>query len=100
MTISVKILPMPRIDFRHVAVLVYSGLGTFELGIVSEIFGLPRPELQPNWYRFDMCALEPGPLRATGGLLVEAKGSLAQMRRAGTIVIPGWKGSHASPPKA
>src|SRR5215470_5109796 len=90
---------MSQRDLRRVAALAYNGLGTFELGIVSEIFGLPRPELEPNWYRFQVCALEPGPLRATGGLMVEAHGGLAELGKAGTIVIPGWKGPQETPPK-
>ena len=88
-----------RPDVHQVAALAYNGLGTFELGIVSEVFGLPRPEMGPDWYRFQVCALEPGPLRATGGLMVEAQGGLAQLGKAGTIVIPGWKSANEKPPQ-
>src|SRR5437764_9657069 len=82
---------MARIDHRCVAALAYDGLGTFELGIVVEVFGLRRPEMGPNWYRFRVCSLEHGRLRATGGLFVETDGGLAQLARAGTIIIPGWR---------
>ena len=84
---------------RLVAALAYDGLGAFELGIVTEVFALRRPEMGPDWYRFEVCALTPGPLHATGGLMVQAQGSLAQLAKAGTIVIPGWKGSHEPVPK-
>ena len=40
---------MSRIDRRRVAALAYDGLGTFELGIVVEVFGLPRPEMGKHW---------------------------------------------------
>ncbi len=90
---------MPRKDFRDVAALIYPGLGTFEFGIVVEIFGLPRPEVGPNWYRFQVCSMRPGPVRATGGVTVQAQGGLAQLSRAGTIVVPGWKSAHEKPPK-
>ena len=40
---------MARIDRRRVSALAYDGLGTFELGIVVEVFGLPRPEMGKNW---------------------------------------------------
>jgi len=50
---------------HKVAALAYDGLGTFEFGIVVELFGLPRPELD-HWYSFEVCGLEKGPLRATG----------------------------------
>src|SRR4051794_19797301 len=88
-----------RPDPRDVAALAYDGLGTFELGIVVEVFGLPRPELGRNWYHFRVCSLERRGLRATGGLTVQAAGGLAQLARAGTIVIPGWRVRDTPPPR-
>ena len=41
---------MARRDFRQVAALAYDRMGAFELGIVSEVFGLSRPELDVDWY--------------------------------------------------
>ena len=90
---------MPRRKTRDVVVLVYDGLCTFEFAIAVEVFGLPRPELGPNWYRFHVCSLDPGPLRATGGVLVEADKHLARLSTAGIIILPGWKGVHEAPPK-
>jgi len=87
---------MRRPDFLDVATLAYDGLGTFELGIVVEVFGLPRPEFA-QWYRFRVCALGRRRLRATGGLLVQVNGSLAQLARAGTIVISGWRVTEEPP---
>jgi len=84
---------------RDVVVLAYDGLCTFEFAIAVEIFGLPRPELGPNWYRFHVCSLDPGPLRATGGVLIKADDRLGRLSGAGTIVIPGWKGVREAPPK-
>ncbi|HEX7959920.1 MAG TPA: hypothetical protein VF493_08375, partial [Terriglobales bacterium] len=89
---------MPHRSLRHVAALAYDGLGTFELGIVVEVFGLPRPEMGPDWYRFEVCSLSSRPLRATGGLTIKANGNLSQLARAGTIVIPGWN-AKVEPPK-
>ncbi|KGM31595.1 transcriptional regulator, partial [Inquilinus limosus MP06] len=71
-----------------VAVLAYDGLCTFEFGVAVEVFGLPRPEF-PDWYRFTVCAAEPGPLRATGGIQVQAEAGLEALEQAGTIVVPG-----------
>jgi len=87
---------MRRPDFLDVATLAYDGLGTFELGIVVEVFGLPRPEFA-QWYRFRVCALGRRRLRATGGLLVQVNGSLAQLARAGTIIISGWRVTEEPP---
>ena len=83
---------------RLVAAIVYDGLGTFEFGIASEVFGLRRPEMGNDWYRFITCAAEPGPLRATGGLLISAEAGLDRLADAGTIIIPGWKGADVGPP--
>jgi AraC family transcriptional activator FtrA len=88
---------MPRIDRRRVAALAYDGLGTFELGIVAEVFGLPRPEMGKHWYRFRVCSLERGPLRATGGVFLQTRSGLADLARADTIIIPGWR-VHDTPP--
>lgn len=77
-----------------VACLVYDQLCTFELGIAVEVFGLSRPELGPHWYRFVTCAAEPDrPVTATGGIRVTAEAGLDVLSSAGTIVIPGWRGS-------
>jgi AraC family transcriptional activator FtrA len=84
----------------RVAALVYDGLCTFEFGIAVEVFGLPRPEMGPSWYRFEVCALDRGPLRATGGITVRATAGLEGLRRAGTIVIPGWRDVDERPPAA
>ena len=78
---------------RHstVVALAYDGLCTFEFGCTYEIFGLPRPELDRPWYRFEVCAAEPGPLRAAGGLAVQAPCDLDLIERADTVVVPGWR---------
>lgn len=75
-----------------VCVLVYDGLCTFEFGVAFEVFGLPRPEMGSNWYRFVSCAVEPGPLRAAGGLAVIADHGVDALEHADIIVVPGWRG--------
>ncbi len=90
---------MRRSAHRRVAALVYDGLCTFEFAIAVEVFGLPRPELPVDWYRFSVCSLEAGPARATGGVRVTAKSGLASLRGAGTIVIPGWRDPDERPPE-
>ena len=71
-----------RLTGPLVVALVYDGLCTFEFSIVAEIFGLPRPELGPGWYRFASAAIEPGPMRAHGGLTITAKGGSSFIDRA------------------
>lgn len=82
---------------RDVAVLVYDGLCTFEYGIAVEMFGIARPELE-TWYRFASCAVDRGPMRAAGGLRVQAGMGIEGLAKAGTIIVPGWRGAEAAPP--
>jgi AraC family transcriptional activator FtrA len=91
----------PKTPGRHLVVAVaYDRLCTFEFGCVAELFALSRPELGVQWYDFAVCASEPGPLRAAGGITVEAPHSLQLLDRAATIVIPGWRDAHEAPPQA
>lgn len=80
--------------------LVYDGLCLFEFGIVVEIFGLPRPELDVDWYQFQVCSLERGPLRFTGGGTMQQRAGLRALQHAGTVVIPGWRDADERPPDA
>ncbi len=70
----------------------------FEFSIPVEIFGLPRPYLDP-WYECDVCALDGGPLRATGGVTVSAPHGLERLAQADTIIIPGWRDLDQPPPE-
>ncbi|MES2150015.1 MAG: transcriptional regulator FtrA [Pseudomonadota bacterium] len=86
---------------RHLVVaLAYDRLCTFEFGCTVELFALERPELQVEWYDFAVCAIEPGPIRAAGGIVIEALDQPALLARADTIVIPGWRDADEVPPEA
>ncbi|HHH2810098.1 TPA: transcriptional regulator FtrA, partial [Citrobacter amalonaticus] len=56
---------LPKSPRPLVVVLAYDGLCTFEFGVAVEVFGLPRPELGADWYRFAVASVDAGPLRAT-----------------------------------
>lgn len=86
--------PSPR-----VVVLAYDGLCLFEFGIASEIFGLARPEFA-HWYEFEITAIEAGPIRAMGGLRIDAPFDLSRLDHAALIVIPGWRGAATDAPPA
>src|ERR1700761_9290095 len=83
-----------------VVALAYDRLCTFEFGCVTELFALERPELGVPWYRFAVCAAEPGPIRAAGGITIAAPYTQALLARADTIVIPGWRDADEVPPAA
>jgi transcriptional regulator GlxA family with amidase domain len=77
-------------DHRVVA-LVFDGLAPFELGVVVEVFGLSRPELDvQDWYELVVCAPEPGRLEAVGGIGLVAEHGLEALERAETIIVPAW----------
>lgn len=90
----------PRKPAPLVAVLAYDGLCTFEFAVAYEIFGLNRPEVGPDWYRYIACAAEPGVLRARGGLTVDAEGDLSSLQEADLIIVPGWRGVRDPVPEA
>jgi AraC family transcriptional activator FtrA len=83
-----------------VVVLAYDRLCTFEFGCAVELFALERPELGVDWYQFAVCAIEPGPIRAAGGITIAAPCDPALLAAADTIVIPGWRDADEAPPPA
>lgn len=91
---------MPKSPRPLVVVLAYDGLCTFEFGVAVEIFGLPRPELGADWYRFAVASVDAGPLRATGGVRLMVDGGLELLAEADIVVVPGWRGSDAPVPEA
>src|ERR1700761_7065054 len=102
MTDSVKIMPnasMHGTQGPHVVVLAYDGLCTFEFGIAYEVFGLARPEMGEGWYRFSVAGVEPGPLRAGGGLTVGVDRGLELLEEADLVVVPGWRAIDAPVPE-
>lgn len=86
---------------KHLVVaLAYDRLCTFEFGCTVELFALERPELEVDWYDFAVCAIEQGPIRAAGGIMVQAPYQPELLAQADTIVIPGWRDADEMPPAA
>src|SRR5262252_4427932 len=83
-----------------VAALIYDDLCTFEFGCVVEIFGIRRAELGVDWYRFAVCSMDRGPVRAAGGVTIAARSGLSLLDRAQTIIVPGWRDAGEAPPPA
>lgn len=75
---------------HRVAVLAYEGMAPFELGVVVEVFGLPRPELDVAWYALEVCSERPGPpMDAVGGFALVARHGLDRLATADTLIVPG-----------
>lgn len=84
-------------DFNHrVAVVVFDRLSLFEFGIACEVFGLPRPDINP-WYSFVVCSADSAPVQALGGITINVQRGIRSVESAGTIVIPGWRDIHERP---
>ncbi len=81
-----------------IVALVYDGLCTFEFSCAAEVFGLPRPELGPDWYRFETCSQDRS-VRSQYGMRMTAANGLERLHAAGTIVIPGWEGIDVPVPR-
>lgn len=93
-----KSYPVQQLPNPLVAAVAYDGLCTFELGVAVEVFGLPRPEMGENWYQFEVAGIDAGEMRAIGGMRVVVDGGVETIERAGTIIIPGWRGVDARVP--
>ncbi len=77
---------------HRVVALVPSRVAAFELGIVAEVFGLERPELDvPWWYSLTVCTERPGLVRA-GAFGVQIEHGLEALRGADTLIVPSWTG--------
>ena len=83
-----------------VVALVTDGLCTFEFACAAEVFGLPRPELGPHWYRFATCSVDGRPVRGQYGIAMDVDGGLERVASAGTVVVPGWPDVDAPVPDA
>lgn len=97
---SKKMTNLRQVTRPQVVVLAYDGLCTFEFGVAVEIFGLPRPELGDDWYRFAVASVDSGELRATGGIRIVTDGDLSLLASADLIVVPGWRGLDPPVPPA
>jgi AraC family transcriptional activator FtrA len=75
---------------HRVTAVVHDGVAPFELGVAAEVFALPRPELEVDWwYEFSVCAERPGVLPAVGGFGLAVDNGLDELARADTIILTG-----------
>jgi AraC family transcriptional regulator, transcriptional activator FtrA len=64
-------------------------MSAFELGIVTEIFGLPLPGFESSWYQLAVCARQPGRVPIFGGAVIDARHGIDVFAAARTVIIPG-----------
>ncbi len=79
----------------RVTVLLYEGMSAFELGIVTEVFGLPRPELEVDWYDLTICAETTDPVSLVGRATIQTPYGLDVLAVGRTVIVPGVSDVHA-----
>lgn len=85
---------------RNVALLAFDEAPVFEIGVVSEVFGVDRSDDGLPVFDFALCAGEPAPLRTSSGFLIDTPHGLERVAEAELIAIPGWRPPFASPSDA
>ncbi|GAB2763676.1 AraC family transcriptional regulator [Terrabacter sp. 28] len=75
---------------RTIAVIAQEPVAMFELGVLSEVFGIDRTDDGVPPFDFRVCSARPGePLRTTSGLSIVAPLPLEAARGADLVAIPG-----------
>jgi transcriptional regulator GlxA family with amidase domain len=83
-----------------VSVLV-DGMNWFEPAVGAEFFGIDRSEeLGVRWYEHTFCTEHPGRIEMYPGPAAVVDDGLDALRRADTVIIPGWSTVHDLPSPA
>ncbi|NED99091.1 helix-turn-helix domain-containing protein [Phytoactinopolyspora halotolerans] len=77
---------MDKASLHHVAVLAYRGMSAFELGIVTEVFGVKWPDAPA--YRLTICAEGPDEVDVVGGAVLRTPHGLDTFASADTVIVP------------
>jgi transcriptional regulator GlxA family with amidase domain len=73
----------------RVAIVVYDGVGVFELGVACDVFGnTDLTNLGVPWYRLSICGTGGTMVTADGGLRIEPPCGLEKTRRVDTLIVP------------
>jgi transcriptional regulator GlxA family with amidase domain len=82
---------------REVAVAVGRHVAAFELGVLSEVFGIDRSADGLPTYRFRVCAAEPPPLMTDAGFTIDTPYGLEELATADLIAIAAWNTENEPP---
>jgi AraC family transcriptional activator FtrA len=72
-------------------------MSPLEIAVASDFLGDENDWLSVDWYRFSVCTPTPGAVPLKGGITLQVDQGLEAMRRADTVIIPGWCGSSIAP---
>ncbi|MGH3775557.1 MAG: helix-turn-helix domain-containing protein [Pseudonocardiaceae bacterium] len=77
-------------QLRDVAAIACQGVGTFGLGVFSEVFGYDRTADGLPGFDYAVVAGEPGPLRTDTGLRILPEHGLERLATADLVVVTSW----------
>ena len=84
---------------QRVAVLCLEQVDVFDLGVPLETLTHARGEDSEPLYEIEVCAAEPGRIDSQNGVGIDGLSGLEAVRRAATVVVPGYR-VDAPPPAA
>src|SRR5919197_103011 len=73
---------------HQIAVLALDHVVAFDLAIPAQVFG---HQDERHRYRVTVCAENPGPVPTSTGFDIVAPAGLAPVRRADTVIVPGFE---------
>jgi transcriptional regulator GlxA family with amidase domain len=85
---------------HRVVALCFDGLVAFDLTAPAQAFTVAARSGAEPLYEFSTCSPGGGPVRTTTGFSVSPPAGLRALRRAETIVVPGYADLFAPPPAA
>jgi AraC family transcriptional regulator, transcriptional activator FtrA len=82
-----------RVGGRHrVVALCLPGVVAFDLTAPAQAFGSAHAADGTPHYAFSTCSLDGAPVRSTSGFEIGVQAGLGALRRADTVVVPGYFG--------
>src|SRR5690348_16946319 len=82
-----------------VAVVLFDGAPLFESAVPLGVFGVDRSDMGVPRFAVLAVAAEPGPLKTTAGVQLQAPHGLAALRRADVVIVPTWRDPGERPPE-
>jgi transcriptional regulator GlxA family with amidase domain len=80
-------------------VAIFDRVPLFETSVPMSVFGMDRSTRGAPHFRLLPVAGEDGPLRTTGGLIVDVPYRLDALEQASIVVLPSWRDVRERPPE-
>lgn len=82
-----------------IAVIAFDRTSPFHLAVPFAVFGEDRRELGVPRHEVLACAEKKGEVTTTTGYSLAGVHGLAELKRAGIIIVPSWRDPHEPPPR-